>query len=75
MDATRQDLVQFISTIRCELHGPSGLVGDPVQTETLDQLKRQLVRLTLARTSLEAEVEQLKTYVKNFNRFVVGEDV
>ena len=46
MDATREDLVQFISAIRCELVGPNGQVGDPVQAETLDQIKRQLARLT-----------------------------
>ncbi len=56
MDATREDLVQFISAIRCDLLGPAGLVGDPVQTETLDQLKRQLVRLmTRLRKSPSAE--------------------
>ena len=45
MDATREDLVQFISAIRYDLQGVNGLVGEPVQTETLDQLKRQLARL------------------------------
>ena len=56
MDATRGDLVQFISAIRYMLHGHNGLVGEPVQTETLDQLKRQLARLmTRLRKSASAE--------------------
>ena len=72
MDATREDLIQFISAIRCKLHGPTGLVGDPVQTETLDQLKRQLVRLMLAKTSLEAQVDRLKDRVENLTRSVTS---
>ncbi len=56
MDATREDLVQCISAIRSTLHGRNGLVGEPVQTETLDQLKRQLARLmTQLQKSASAE--------------------
>ena len=70
MDATREDLVQFISAIRYKLHGPTGLVRDPIQTETLNQLKRQLVRVMLAKTALEAQVERLEARVENLSRSV-----
>ena len=53
MDATRDDLVQFVSAIRCKLHGRNGLVRDPVQTETLDQLRRQLVCLMMDKEAFE----------------------
>ncbi len=59
MDATREDLVQFISVIRYDLQGVNGLVGEPVQTETLDQLKRQLDRLMRRpRRSPSAELQR-----------------
>ena len=63
MDATRDDLVQFISALRSELHGPSGAVGDPVQTETLAQLKRQVVGLVSAKRNLQTQVESLNDLV------------
>ena len=71
MDATREDLVQFISAVRCKLHGPTGLVHDPVQTETLDQLQRQLVRLMLAKTDLQDRVEHLEARAENLSRSVI----
>ena len=59
MDATREDLVHFISAIRYDLQGANGLVGEPVQTETLDQLKRQLARLMRRpRRSPSAELQR-----------------
>jgi hypothetical protein len=45
MDATREDLVRFVSDVRLVLEGPDGSKQDPearVQTTTLDRLLEKL---------------------------------
>ena len=74
MDATRDDLVQFVSAIRCKLHGRNGLVRDPVQTETLDQLRRQLVCLMMDKEAFEVRAEHLKARVEDLSRSVITPD-
>ena len=62
--------MQFISTIRFNLHGSPGLVRDPVQTETLDQLRRQLIRLIA-----DQKVDHLKARVEDLSRSVATKSV
>ncbi len=74
MDATREDLVQCISAIRSTLHGRNGLVGEPVQAETLDQLTWQVARLMTSQKVNADLVVYLKTQVEDLSHSIVTTD-